>query len=706
MLDPSILADFSDSFNLLQDISSNGSDTLFEDVSAQYVAAIPNAFVEGESGLVYDGNSNVYHLDYFFNNRTNPVLPFPHRTIAYASQQCQQRDHQYPQLASIIQRYGHMYYHFLVEALPRVVMLQRAGVLTPSTKLLTWGQPYEAAWFAALGISQDQLVVFDPEAVYCAEILYLPTPIPRITPPREALLLLRDALGIRNAQPSNCNAIIYVSRASEPTRRVSNEQSILKSIARAYPSSPLIIFNGTGMTPRQTIDLFQGAKVILGPHGAGLSHLLFAAPGTAVVEFLFMADPPLMFWHCASALNQEYWMLPVPQSYYMQQEMYVPESEVMDIMAAIMKSPFDAASAGRKVCQGGTAGTLCTQCPPGSYSFMNTGSACKLCAAGRVASTPGSTACNTCKPGTYSNIDGTECIKCPKGTFSTLAGSSSIDQCLNQEKRRRRLEEQVLSVEMLSKLSPMFAQQLERRALIQGKDRVMTLTQQELCSASAAIGAFAGPYAIGPYGTGSGSLVCPSVPATLPPPNSPTPPPSPPSRQPPSSPKQQPPYTLPPTPSPYGTILPPIDIRNNTTTLPLPPLLPPSPDPSVSLPVPSPFPGFDEKGDPIAPAPAPEQPLPPPDHHQQQQGKHVLDTWAIALIATASALVAIPLLVCCGMWCVARRRRSRRARAAMSLKQPQQFATTNPAFNAPLSTPSGSSAGGSSHGGIDVRHEA
>ena len=60
----------------------------------------------------------------------------------------------------------------------------------------------------------------------------------------------------------------------------------------------------------ELVDLFKRAKVIMGPHGAGLSHMLFAAPGTHVLEFQFMRDPPMMFWHLAAALDQDYWLLP------------------------------------------------------------------------------------------------------------------------------------------------------------------------------------------------------------------------------------------------------------------------------------------------------------------------------------------------------------------------------------------------------------
>ncbi len=82
------------------------------------------------------------------------------------------------------------------------------------------------------------------------------------------------------------------------------------------------MFKG-GLAPTEAISLFQHARVVLGPHGAGLAHALFSAPGTLLVEFLFLADPPMMFWHAAAALGQEYWLVPVPQAYWMQESMEV-----------------------------------------------------------------------------------------------------------------------------------------------------------------------------------------------------------------------------------------------------------------------------------------------------------------------------------------------------------------------------------------------
>lgn len=131
----------------------------------------------------------------------------------------------------------------------RVALLLKAG-LPPDAKLMTWGQPYEyevrsgcctgeastmcgrascacseqtpgraqnmmsptfapvslgspapssclLQYLQLLGIPPERVVAYDPTRIYCADTLLLPTPTPRITPPREALLAAREALGVR-----------------------------------------------------------------------------------------------------------------------------------------------------------------------------------------------------------------------------------------------------------------------------------------------------------------------------------------------------------------------------------------------------------------------------------------------------------------------------------------------------------------------------
>lgn len=54
--------------------------------------------------------------------------------------------------------------------------------------------------------------------------------------------------------------------------------------------------------------------------------------GTVVIEILFMYNPPMMFWHTSRALSLDYYMVPVPQSYWLQKEFAVSVREVVQIL--------------------------------------------------------------------------------------------------------------------------------------------------------------------------------------------------------------------------------------------------------------------------------------------------------------------------------------------------------------------------------------
>ena len=126
-----------------------------------------------------------------FFERTSPN-PMPTEVTSNNIFQATKKEH-FPLLATTIQRYGHMYYHFVVETLPKLALLKRAG-LPEGTKILMWGESYEQKFLDILGIPPEMVVKYDPLKVYKADVLFFPTPVPRITPARESLEMTREGI--------------------------------------------------------------------------------------------------------------------------------------------------------------------------------------------------------------------------------------------------------------------------------------------------------------------------------------------------------------------------------------------------------------------------------------------------------------------------------------------------------------------------------
>eukprot|EP01023_Acetabularia_acetabulum_P033992 TRINITY_DN31907_c0_g1_i2.p1 TRINITY_DN31907_c0_g1~~TRINITY_DN31907_c0_g1_i2.p1 ORF type:complete len:599 (-),score=118.61 TRINITY_DN31907_c0_g1_i2:170-1966(-) len=430
-------------------------DSPYNNMSTMYVAQIPNAFVQGEGGLVFDGSGNVYYEKNMFLERVEPKAQVPR--IRGEQEMC---DVYVPILATAIQRYGHMYYHFVAETLSKVIMLK--PFLTEDVKLLIWGEAYEFEYLQMLGIPRSQIEVYNPQATYCAGQLLMPTPTSRITPAKEGLQMVRETYNVEPSLPvEERDLIIYVTRKNEDSRRVSNEDEVLSAIKKQYPKEQLVVFEGSDMNIKDTIDLFKRAKVVMGPHGAGLSHILFSAPNTHVVEFLFMQHPPMMFWHIAAALRQNYWMLPVPHSYWMQDSFEVPVSEVLDILErTIGKSTSHVCSPGSYV----ISQHKCHACAPGTYAFNWEQKHCQTCPNGRYAANPGSYSCRTCPVGTYS-WQGTTCKECPTGTINQLPGAWTSEQCLTANQQKQQLDDPAFQMKIFNKLSPTFRSLQTRRRM-------------------------------------------------------------------------------------------------------------------------------------------------------------------------------------------------------------------------------------------------
>ena len=65
-----------------------------------------------------------------------------------------------------------------------------------------------------------------------------------------------------------------------------------------------------GMPLVEQVRLFASAQFVVGPHGAGLSNLLFTPPSARVLEFMPDTEMRPFFWLISSKLGHEYGMLP------------------------------------------------------------------------------------------------------------------------------------------------------------------------------------------------------------------------------------------------------------------------------------------------------------------------------------------------------------------------------------------------------------
>ena len=182
---------------------------------------------------------------------------------------------------------GNTYYHWLFDVLPRIALLRRAAVdfaRVDRFAVSSIARPFQRETLVALGIDLGNVVETDTLRHALCERMILPSyPGTSGFPPRAACEFLRESLHASvGAGPER----IYVSRQRARTRRIENAEEVERFLATAGFEA----VHPEDRTVAEQARLFRGARIVVGPHGSGLSNLVFTDRGTRVLEIF----PPEM----------------------------------------------------------------------------------------------------------------------------------------------------------------------------------------------------------------------------------------------------------------------------------------------------------------------------------------------------------------------------------------------------------------------------
>ncbi|MGD9633023.1 MAG: DUF563 domain-containing protein [Pirellulales bacterium] len=175
-------------------------------------------------------------------------------------------------------RYSHNYFHWLIEILPRLVPLQRAQIAA-DYYLVDCLTPFQQDVLAALGIEGRQLIQPHCKLLLSADEIVLPS-FPSPSCLREFAGRMLQGLG--GDGPVRQPRRIFISRRKTGTRTLRDEAGIERLLhSRGFETHtmedyPLAI----------QARLVHESEIVVATHGAGLSNLIFARPGTQVIEFV------------------------------------------------------------------------------------------------------------------------------------------------------------------------------------------------------------------------------------------------------------------------------------------------------------------------------------------------------------------------------------------------------------------------------------
>jgi capsular polysaccharide biosynthesis protein len=255
------------------------------------VAELPNARVLGRHKAVITGAGDlVQEVSAYFGTtrwREHPLFlnPFPGRPVDVDGR-----------LGVLASRGDGNYYHFLIDVLPRLgVLEQAAGIAPPDRWYVPARTRFQRELLDLVGISAELRIDADEVAHVRARCLVVPG-LPATTEknPPWVVEFLRARL-LPATAGSGGRRHIYVTRGTSANNRaIVNEADLVALLtARGFT-----VVDPGAMSVTDQIETFARASLIVSGHGAALANLVFASPGSAVIEIF----PP-------GAVLPDYWRL-------------------------------------------------------------------------------------------------------------------------------------------------------------------------------------------------------------------------------------------------------------------------------------------------------------------------------------------------------------------------------------------------------------
>ncbi|MBE9012439.1 glycosyltransferase family 61 protein [Pseudanabaenaceae cyanobacterium LEGE 13415] len=208
---------------------------------------------------------------------------------------------------SLLQLYcnGNNYYHWMHDVLSKLFVVidllpEDVTYIVPP-QLKDW--QYEA--LEMVGIRREQTLVFEPKEQWQLEKLYFaPLVSSNAGHSLSAIEWLRDSAYQRfgiDSQESRTERI-FISRSRAVGRTIVNQDEVEALLDRYGFKSYCL----EEMSIEQQVSLFSKAEIVIAPHGAGLTNLMFAPSGTKVLEIFEPSAGGVCFWSLCHCLNHPY----------------------------------------------------------------------------------------------------------------------------------------------------------------------------------------------------------------------------------------------------------------------------------------------------------------------------------------------------------------------------------------------------------------
>lgn len=208
-------------------------------------------------------------------------------------------------------RWGESFYHWMYDVLPGIHLLKKSGMDLESIDYFVFNSchlPYQKQTLEILGIPEHKIIQSVDKPYIQAKKLIVPAPNffqNKTATPEWICNFLKQQFVPEAAKTITANRRIYISRENAVSRNVVNQDELMQSLESLNFETVVL----ESLTISEQAELMASASVVLAPHGAGLSNIVFCQPGTKIIELFAPTYVPPCYRIISNVCGLEHYYL-------------------------------------------------------------------------------------------------------------------------------------------------------------------------------------------------------------------------------------------------------------------------------------------------------------------------------------------------------------------------------------------------------------
>jgi hypothetical protein len=270
-------------------------------VKATMVVSIANARVYSSNGIVVSGNRVVKEFSHTIGKTIDQltiynkiILPIPYKIKGRV-------------LLLSTPGADINYFHWMMDLIPRLRLFEKQGLKLDDIDYVLLGHKalaFQLETLNLLKIKINKIINLNQQTHVYTKDLIVPSFVGLSgNMPKSTCLYLRDKFIKREIKSTRK---IYISRINANSRKIINEEDLIKRLV----DKNFEIIRAEKLSFSEQVELFQSAKIVISPHGAGLTNITFCNPNTTIIEIFSPNYINQCFWTIASHcdLNYNYYL--------------------------------------------------------------------------------------------------------------------------------------------------------------------------------------------------------------------------------------------------------------------------------------------------------------------------------------------------------------------------------------------------------------